>query len=59
MNSKHAHWIRQGIVFADLVLQNPLLAEKAPQVLSHLGYRAYLRTMKKEGHIMPGGYLPV
>jgi len=59
MKTRHAHSIRQGLVLADLVMQNPLLAEHAPRLLSALGYRAYLRTMKSYGHVMPGGYIPI
>lgn len=59
MKTRHAHRIRQGLVLTDLVMQNPLLAEHAPQLLSALGYRAYLHAMKGYGFVMPGGYIPI
>lgn len=59
MKAHHARFIRQGLLYAELVMQNPLLAEHSPQILSALGYRAYLRAMKSYGHVMPGGYVPI
>lgn len=52
MNSRNARKIRNGIIWTDYVLLNPLLAEYAPSILTRLGYRAYLRTMKAHGHTM-------
>lgn len=59
MKAKHALWIRQGLLFAELALGNPLFAEHAPHVLTALGYRAYLRTMERYGHVSPRGYVPI
>lgn len=59
MKQRYAHQIRQGIIFAELVMQNPLLAERASSVLTSLGYRTYLRRMKSYGFVSPGGFLPV
>lgn len=59
MKQRYAHQIRQGIIFSELVMQNPLLAERASSVLTSLGYRAYLRRMKRYGHVSSGGYVPI
>lgn len=59
MKERYAHWIRQGLILADLTMQNPLFAEHARALLSPLGYRAYLRRMKHYGHVPPGGYVPI
>lgn len=59
MKEKYAHRIRQGLLFAELTIENPLFAEHAPRVLTALGYRAYLRALKRDGYVMPGGYVPI
>lgn len=59
MRQKYAHRIRQGLLFSEFAMENPLVAEHAPHVLTALGYRAYLRQMKRYGHVNPRGYVPI
>lgn len=57
MNKKTARRIRAGLVFAELVIQNPLVAEWAPSILTPLGYRAYVHAMDRYGFVRPGANL--
>lgn len=54
MDERYALQVRQGLIFAEMVMLNPLLAERANSILASLGYRAYLRQMKRYGHVSPG-----
>lgn len=52
MNSLNARKTRNGIISAEYLLLNLLLADYSHSVLTKPGYRAYLRSMKAYGHTM-------
>lgn len=58
MKAKHAHRLRQGIIFYELCQENLLLIEHARIVLTSTGYLAWLRLMLRDGNTLVTG-MPV
>lgn len=57
--ARNARKIRAGILFYELTQQNPLLIVHAREVLTAIGYEAFVRLMVKDGATRPAGLPPI